>query len=63
MEKPNNKKKIKVPTIETGMANTGIKVALQDCRKKNTTNVTNSKASIKVWITDSIEAFTTEIVS
>ncbi|MNX36818.1 hypothetical protein D3C86_671160 [compost metagenome] len=63
IENPKNVKKIKVPMIETGMANTGINVARQLWRKKNTTNVTNTNASIKVCTTPSIDIFTTVTVS
>ncbi|MNI71913.1 hypothetical protein D3C73_1278210 [compost metagenome] len=62
-EKPNIKKKMNVPTMDTGIASTGINVALQLCRKKNTTKVTKSNASTKVWITEEMDAFTTETVS
>ena len=61
--KPKGIKKIKVPIKETGIANKGISVALQFCKKRNTTNVTKTNASIKVWITSLIETFTTETVS
>src|SRR5699024_5186027 len=49
IEKPKRWKKVKVPTIDTGIANTGISVALQVCRKKNTTRVTKIIASISVY--------------
>ncbi|MCY1533862.1 hypothetical protein D9M68_692110 [compost metagenome] len=62
-EKPNTVKNINVPIMDTGMANTGMSVARQLCRKRNTTKVTNMMASIKVMTTELIEAFTIETVS
>ncbi|MNS69904.1 hypothetical protein D3C86_1071600 [compost metagenome] len=45
-----------VPTSETGTAIAGITVERQSPKKRKTTNPTKIKASIKVWITFSIEA-------
>ncbi|MCY1551968.1 hypothetical protein D9M68_883340 [compost metagenome] len=57
--KPSGIKTRKVPIIDTGIASNGMRVALQFCRKRNTTNTTSNKASTKVCNTSSIEAFTT----
>jgi hypothetical protein len=54
---------MKVPMSETGIASTGISVALQFCKNRNTTITTSVSASSNVIITSSIEAFTTETVS
>ncbi|MNE44230.1 hypothetical protein D3C80_1384480 [compost metagenome] len=57
--KPSGIKTRKVPMIDTGIASNGMSVALQFCRKRNTTNTTSNRASMKVCNTSSIEAFTT----
>src|SRR5690349_7784606 len=57
---PNGTKKINVPISDTGMANTGIKVARQFWRNKNTTITTKVSASKSVVVTSFIEVFTTE---
>ena len=48
MENPSRGKTMNVPTSETGTANKGIKVALQPWRKRNTTMVTSTSASMMV---------------
>ena len=63
MVKPKGIKNIKVPMRDTGIARTGMSVALQLCKNKNTTSTTNVKASSNVITTSLIEAFTTETVS
>src|SRR5688572_19227279 len=63
MVNPKGMKKIKVPISETGIANTGIKVARQFCKNKNTTITTNANASSKVITTSRMEASTTVVVS
>ena len=63
MVKPKIVKKVKVPIKDTGIASTGIKVALQFCKNKNTTNITSASASRSVTITSLIEACTTDTVS
>jgi len=57
---PKGKKNAKVPIIDTGMANTGIKVARQLCKNTNTTIVTNTSASSNVSTTSLIDTSTTE---
>ena len=44
MVKPNAAKAIKVPTIDTGTANAGIKVVRQFCKNKYTTKITKISA-------------------
>ena len=56
IEKPSRYMPAKVPMIETGTASTGIRVARQFCRNRNTTSTTRTMASMKVVITASIEA-------
>ena len=63
MVKPSGMKKIKVPIMETGMANTGIMVDRQSWRKMNTTSTTSARASSRVMITSLMETFTTETFS
>src|SRR3546814_683877 len=63
IEKPNRLKKINVPTMDTGIANTGINVARQLCRKINTTSVTRMSASMRVANTALMDASTTDTVS
>ena len=63
IEKPSIAIPTKVPTIDTGTASTGISVVRQLCRKMNTTSVTSSIASPRVWITSSIEAVMNGVVS
>src|SRR5688572_20937685 len=61
--KPKGIKKINVPINDTGIAKTGIKVARQFCKNRNTTITTNASASTNVIITSLIEASTTVVVS
>jgi hypothetical protein len=62
-EKPRTGKKMKVPMRETGTVRSGMIVARRFCRKMNTTSVTSTTASTKVWTMDSIEASTAGVVS
>ena len=48
IEKPSRYMPAKVPTSDTGMASTGIRVARQFCRKMKTTSTTRARASKKV---------------
>ena len=63
IEKPNKSMPAKAPTIETGTAKHGIKVARQSFKNRNTTANTNIMASIRVCITSSMETFTKDVVS
>ena len=63
MVKPRGIKKINVPIRETGMASTGISVARQFCKKRNTTNITSTKRYQQCVTTSLMEAFTTDTVS
>ncbi|MCY1211913.1 hypothetical protein D9M72_236340 [compost metagenome] len=63
MENPSMYMPAKVPTRDTGIASTGIRVARQFCRKMNTTSTTSSRASKKVLITSSMETWTNLVVS
>ena len=62
-EKPSSGKKMKVPMRDTGTVSSGMIVARRFCRKMNTTSVTSTTASRKVWKIDSIEASTAGVVS
>ena len=50
---------MKVATIDTGIARTGIIVERQSCRKINTTSTTSANASSRVLTTSLIDSFTT----
>ena len=63
MENPKSDITAKVPINDTGMVMQGIKTARQLCRKKNITNTTRIVASMKVFITSSMESCTTSVVS
>src|SRR5690606_3919238 len=60
---PNGIKKMNVPIMDTGMARIGINVALQLCKKRNTTITTSISASTSVCTTSLIETSTTETAS
>ncbi|MNZ72262.1 hypothetical protein D3C78_906370 [compost metagenome] len=62
-EKPMAAIPMKVPTIDTGTASTGISVARRLCRNRNTTITTSTRASKKVWITSEIDARVNAVVS
>ena len=51
MENPKNVNAENVPTSETGTASSGMIVALQLCKNRNTTMTTRSNASKKVVAT------------
>ncbi len=55
MVKPSVLNKINVPIKETGIANNGISVARQFCRKRSTTMTTNNNAINNVFTTSFIE--------
>src|SRR6185369_6946151 len=61
--KSKKNEKNNVPINETGIARTGINVALQFCKNRKTTITTSKSASVKVCTTSLIEAFTTVAVS
>ena len=63
MENPSIDKKAKVPTMDTGTANSGIREARQVCRKRITTSTTNATASSNVRITLLIEVLTNTVGS
>ena len=57
-EKPSTCIPKKAPMTETGTATTGIRVARQLCRNRNTTSVTSSSASNSVFTTSLMDAVT-----
>src|ERR1700757_4399639 len=61
-ENPNAAITAKVPTNDTGTATIGMRVARQVCRNTSTTINTRTTASIKVWITASIDCSTKVVV-
>ena len=63
IEKPSASMPMKVPTIDTGTAITGISVARRLCRNTNTTITTSTSASKKVWTTSEMEARVNSVVS
>ncbi len=63
IENPRSAIPAKVPTIDTGTARSGMRVVRQLWRKMNTTSVTRSIASPRVWITSSMEAVMNGVVS
>src|SRR5690625_6126873 len=63
MEYPNNPRKKKVPTIDTGTAITGISVDRKSCKKIKTTIKTRINTSIMVTTTLLIEASRNSLVS
>ena len=56
IEKPSASMPMKVPTIDTGTASTGISVARRLCRNTNTTSTTSTTASKNVCTTSVIDA-------
>ena len=62
-EKPSASMTAKVPISATGTAMMGMSVARRLPRKMKTTIATSTKASISVWITLSIVAWTNTVVS
>jgi hypothetical protein len=62
-EKPSIGKKMKVPTMDTGMVKSGMMVARTDWRKMNTTRVTRMRASTKVFTISWMDASTAGVVS
>ena len=58
IEKPSKCSTANVPTTDTGTASSGMMEARQVCRNRITTITTRAMASIKVWITDLMEART-----
>ena len=55
-EKPNISMKPKVPIKEIGTATTGISVARQFCKERNTTTITRNKASNSVLYTSCMDS-------
>ncbi len=62
-EKPSSRMPKKAPITETGTASTGISVARQLWRKRNTTSVTSPSASNSVFATSLIDAVMKGVVS
>ncbi len=62
-EKPKTHITAKVPTSETGMANSGTMAARQLCRKTSTTSATRPTASKSVIVTSSMLSRTNIVVS
>ncbi|MNM66338.1 hypothetical protein D3C81_778180 [compost metagenome] len=63
MVKPMASMPMKVPSRATGMTRVGMIVARKFCRKINITRNTSTIASIRVWITSSIEMVTKVVLS
>ena len=63
MEKPKSGKRAKVPTSDTGTARSGMRVARHPCRKMNTTMMTSTSASKRVWTISFIPSETARVVS
>src|SRR5689334_18577003 len=59
MAKPNGIKKQKVPTIDTGIASTGISVERRFCKNRKTTTATSPSVISSVFTTSCIDTFTT----
>jgi hypothetical protein len=60
MVKPRGMKKMNVPMMDTGIASSGMSVARQLCRNRNTTRITRSRAITSVSITSSMDTSTTD---
>jgi len=63
IENPSNGNTAKVPISETGTAITGIKVARQFCRNRNTTMITRTIASSSVVSVSFMPSLTGRVVS
>ena len=63
IEKPKRSITANVPISDTGIVRQGMRVALQFCKKRNMTNITNAVVSSRVNNTSSIELRTTSVVS
>ena len=63
MEKPKMIKLAKVPIRDTGIAKTGIRVALQLWRKRNTMMITKASASLKVCTTSPMDSEINSVLS
>jgi hypothetical protein len=57
-ENPNSAMAANVPTSDTGMASSGMRLARQVCRNTSTTSTTNATASNSVWMTSVIDSRT-----
>ena len=63
IEKPRSGNSAKVPTIDTGTASSGIKVARQFWRNTKTTRTTSAIASNSVTTTSAMDVFTKRVAS
>ena len=63
MLNPSATKLAKVPIRDTGIASTGISVARQLCKKRNTMRITSIKASLKVLITSVTDSLIYSVLS
>ena len=63
MEKPNRGKNMNVPTSDTGTANSGMSVARQPWRNRNTTRMTSTRASNRVCSISLMPSVTARVVS
>ena len=63
MVKPRATKLAKVPTKDTGMASTGMRVARQLWRNRNTMTITSIKASLKVFTTSPMDSLIYSVLS
>ncbi|MNV78202.1 hypothetical protein D3C71_1716810 [compost metagenome] len=63
MVKPATASTPNVPSRTTGTVIAGIKVARRFCRNRNITTTTSTIASIRVWMTPSMETRTNGVLS
>ena len=63
IEKPSIGKKMNAPISETGTVSSGISVARQFCRNTNTTMMTRTTASTRVWMISLMPSVTGSVVS
>ena len=63
IEKPSSGNSMKVPISDTGTVSSGIRVARQFCRNRNTTSTTSTIASNSVCRISSMDAVMGGVVS
>ena len=62
-ENPKSGNAMKVPISDTGTVKSGMRVARQFCRNTNTTRITSTTASKRVWTISSMPAVIAAVVS
>ncbi len=62
-EKPSIGNTMKTPISDTGTVKSGMSVARQFCRNTNTTRITSTTASMRVWTISSTPAVMAAVVS